>query len=230
MTQIADSSMVLAHRREILFRTTGRIPIFLLFVLSCFGASAQLSLSDCAHLKTESIANIVRTQKGTDSMATQKLTAIDSEWQACVINAKVPSFRLFSIKDELLDSAGLKGKILMINFWFTACAPCVAELPGLNRLVREYADKNVIFIGFTFEDKHKIVNDFLPEHPFDFKIVPDAGGMEKPFGVDDYPTTFIIDASGKVRRAWSGGKVGPEAQEEVYLKAKQVIDELLKAK
>ena len=88
----------------------------------------------------------------------------------------------------------------------------------------------MIFIGFTFEDKNKIVNDFLPEHPFDFKIVSDAGGMEKPFGVDDYPTTFIFDTSGKVRRAWSGGIVGPEAKEEVYLKAKAVIDELLKLK
>ncbi|HMH35141.1 MAG TPA: TlpA disulfide reductase family protein, partial [Puia sp.] len=184
----------------------------------------------CAEKKKQAVMGIVQLQQGTDSLASQKLALIDQDWQDCVEDADLPVFRASTIRDEVIDSRALKGKIVVINFWFTSCAPCVAELPGLNRLVQEYQGKNVVFIGFTFEGKKKIMDEFFPEHPFDFKIVSEAASMEKIFGVDDYPSTFIVDPWGKIRKAWSGGTTGPEAKNEVYLKASHVIDALLKEK
>ena len=204
--------------------------VFVLIVGFVFSLAAygQRSLVQCAEKKKQAVMSIVQLQQGTDSLASQKLASIDQDWQDCVVDAALPEFKALTIGDEVIDSKALKGKIVMINFWFTSCAPCVAELPGLNRLVHEYQGKNVVFIGFTFEDKKKIRDEFFPQHPFDFKIVSEAGSMEKIFGVDDYPSTFIVDPSGKVRKAWSGGTTGAEAKNEVYRKARNVIDTLLR--
>ena len=50
----------------------------------------------------------------------------------------LPDFIAETIDGEILNSADLRGKVLVLNFWFTSCPPCIAELPGLNRLVDEY--------------------------------------------------------------------------------------------
>ena len=172
----------------------------------------------------------MKMKKDTDSLANQQLAKIDKDWQECVVDAPMPSFAREMIPFGLLDSKTLKGRIILINFWFTSCAPCIAEMPGLNRLVDEYKGSNVVFIGFTFEHKNDIETAFLPTHRFDFKIVPDAGDMEKVFGINDYPSTFIVDASGRIRKAWSGGPNGPTAKDEIYQKIKPVLDGLLSGK
>ena len=62
----------------------------------------------------------------------------------------------------------------MINLWFTSCYPCIAELPALNRLAKEYKDKDVVFIGLSLDSKKMLDRDFFPNYKFDFKIVADA--------------------------------------------------------
>jgi peroxiredoxin len=122
----------------------------------------------------------------------------------------------------------LKGRIIVANFWFTTCPPCIAEIPSFNRLVDEYKNENIDFLGFAVNDK-KTLNKFLKKSPFNFKIIPDAGTIDDLFGVIEHPVTFIIDREGKVREAWAGGNVGEKAKDEAYLKIKPVIEELLAA-
>lgn len=201
-----------------------------LIIIMTYSARSQTRLEDCASKRSAALADIVKMKKETDSLANQHLAMIDQEWQDCVVNAPMPSFAREMIPGGLLDSKELKGRIVVINFWFTSCAPCIAEMPGLNRLVDEYKGGNVIFVGFTFENKSKIETEFLPSHQFEFRIVPDAGDMEKVFGINDYPSTFIVDTEGRIRRAWSGGPNGPEAKDEIYKKIKPVLDGLLSEK
>jgi thiol-disulfide isomerase/thioredoxin len=201
-----------------------------LFLLLAYLANAQSRLGQCAIKRSEALAGVINMKKDTDSLAGQRLAVIDRDWQDCVVGAPMPSFTLSMIPSGVLDSKALKGKIILINFWFTTCAPCIAEMPGLNKLASEYKGSNVVFVGFTFENRDKIETVFLPSHPFDFRIVPDAGEMEKLFGIDDYPSTFIVDASGRIRKAWSGGPNGPTAKDEIYQKIKPVLDGLLAEK
>src|SRR5688572_27232831 len=56
----------------------------------------------------------------------------------CFIGLKFPDFSLTSIDGKQFQLSELKGKVIMLNFWFIACAPCVAEMPLLNQLVEEY--------------------------------------------------------------------------------------------
>ena len=170
---------------------------------------------------------IVKADTGTAVAANQKLDQIETAWRACAMGKKLPDFEVLTITGEQLTSRLLFGKVVVINFWFTHCAPCIAEMPGLNQLVNEYDRKGVVFIGFTFESKRTVVEDFFPHHPFGFKVVTEASAMEKLFGVTDYPTTFVVDGQGKVIEAWSGGNAGSEAAGDVYRKAKPAIDAIL---
>ena len=118
----------------------------------------------------------------------------------------------------------------MVNLWFTTCHPCIAELPALNKLVDEYKDKDVVFLGISTDTKAILNADFFPKYKFDFKIIADGNDIVKSLGNTGFPTTYIIDTKGKVAQVWRGGTINKTAETEAYLKMKPVIDELLKAK
>lgn len=84
---------------------------------------------------------------------------------------------------------------MVLNLWFTTCAPCIAEIPDLNKMKEE--NPGVVFVAMTFEEKEK-VKKFLEKMPFGFHQVTDAKGY-----VDllesGYPTTLFIDKTGMVR-------------------------------
>src|SRR4051812_43635177 len=60
-----------------------------------------------------------------------------------------PAFSLTSLEGERFDLAALRGKVVVLNFWFTGCAPCVAEFGKLNGLVNKFKNKEVVFIAPT---------------------------------------------------------------------------------
>jgi thiol-disulfide isomerase/thioredoxin len=62
----------------------------------------------------------------------------------------------------------LKGKVIVINFWFVECKPCVMEMPELNKLVEKHKNKEVVFLGFANNDKPKIEKFLKTKSFFDF--------------------------------------------------------------
>jgi peroxiredoxin len=85
-----------------------------------------------------------------------------------------------------------------------------------------------VFLGLSTDTKEMLDRDFFPKYKFDFKIIPGAGDIVEKIGHTGFPTTYIIDTKGKVIDAWIGGFDGEEAETAAYLKAKPIIDELLK--
>jgi peroxiredoxin len=152
-----------------------------------------------------------------------------SDWQNCIKGKEMPYLSLQTISGEKIETKNLKGKVIVINLWFTTCHPCIAELPALNKLVKEYKDKNVVFLGLSTDTKEMLDADFFPKYKFDFKIIPGAGDIIEKIGHTGFPTTYIVDTKGRVIDAWIGGFDGKEAEAAAYVKAKPIIDELLKA-
>lgn len=66
-----------------------------------------------------------------------------------LVGCKVPNFNVRTINGESVTLSELKGKVVVINFWFEACAPCIAEIPALNRLKEDYRTKDVDQSGCT---------------------------------------------------------------------------------
>ena len=94
--------------------------------------------------------------------------------------------------------ADLKGKVVFLNFWATWCKPCEEEMPGMERLYRQYKDKGLVVLAIA-EDAEgaSVVNAFVKRHNLTFPVALDpkmaVAGL---YGVWAVPSTFIIDRNG----------------------------------
>ena len=94
--------------------------------------------------------------------------------------------------------------MVVLNFWFIGCAPCRAEIPGLNKLVDEFDQRDVVFIAFAMDNEAPL-RSFLEESPFKYKIIPAAHETIRRFNVSAYPTHIIIDQNGNIDTVRLGG-------------------------
>ena len=151
-------------------------------------------------------------------------------WKPCVLEKPMPEFVIPTISGDTIDMQKLKGKVVVINFWFIGCHPCIAELRGLNKLVNDYKGKDIVFLAITWETANRINKVFFPDYKLDFLILPDAKKVIDKIEGSGYPTTYIIDQYGIIKEVWCGGSSDEKiAGTAFYEKAKPTIDKLLKA-
>jgi len=115
-------------------------------------------------------------------------------------------FTATDINGKEYTLSDLKGKIIVMNFWFIECKPCLIEIPELNELVEKYENENVVFLGFAKNDTSKLVS-FLENKKFLYNIIPNSTKVIDDYNVFSYPTHIIIDQDAKVSFLSSG--LGP---------------------
>lgn len=104
-------------------------------------------------------------------------------------------FIAYDIDGNKISLKSLKGKIVVLNFWFTQCRPCVVEMPKLNELVKKY--KDVVFISITF-DKKDVVKKFLSNREFNYSHITGNETILSDYNVSTFPTHIIIDQKGEI--------------------------------
>jgi thiol:disulfide interchange protein DsbD len=113
--------------------------------------------------------------------------------------------RVKKLDGSALDAAALSGKIVVVNFWATWCVPCVQEIPGFNRVNREYGSKGVVVLGVSMdEDGAERVHPFLKKHPMDYTVALGSDETFQQFGLDSLPVTVIFDRAGKKLKRFDG--------------------------
>lgn len=115
---------------------------------------------------------------------------------------KVPIEKYKSLDGKTILISGLKGRPTLVNFWFTTCAPCIAEMPVLNDIKKQFGDK-INFIAVTYEPKAKVMK-FLKKHKFDFVHVTDAQELIDSMEIKSFPTNMMLDKDAEVTTV-SGG-------------------------
>lgn len=122
-----------------------------------------------------------------------------------------PQVKFATLKGELISTADLRGKVTLINFWATSCAPCVKELPGIAAAWKKYNTQGFETIAVAMEyDPPHYVKSFTERHQLPFKVALDARGeIAKAFGaingdVRVVPTSFVIDRQGRVIKRYLG--------------------------
>lgn len=142
-----------------------------------------------------------------------------------------PKFRAVSIEDKTFDLSQLKGKVVVVTFWSTHCAPCVAGISKFNELAEEYKNENVVFLAVTGEGS-EIVRRFLKRKPFNFNVISNGLGVMMQFaGKEDgsvmmpTPTHFLINQEGEIELKLIGyGKKGKLESEIKRLLSKNDAD------
>lgn len=92
-----------------------------------------------------------------------------------------------------------ENKIVVVNYWFVECPPCIKEIPELNALVEEFKENDdIFFIAPSLSDKSKILS-MLQKRPFNYALIPDMEiHAKEEMGISFYPTNMVIDKTGKV--------------------------------
>jgi cytochrome c biogenesis protein CcmG, thiol:disulfide interchange protein DsbE len=98
----------------------------------------------------------------------------------------------------MLSLASLKGKVVVLNFWQSYCAPCTHEAPIVSAASKRWAGKNVVFVGVDEQDLRGPALKFIKRFEIDYPIISDAGPLVGHYGVTGYPETFFIDRHGRV--------------------------------
>lgn len=105
---------------------------------------------------------------------------------------KALDFIAYKLDGNPIKLSNYKGKIVVLNFWFTKCLPCIKEIPQLNELVNDFTNKDVIFLALTF-DKKEVLNSFLKTNTFKYDILTNANDVITMYDIQTYPTSIIIN-------------------------------------
>ncbi|MCA8955958.1 MAG: TlpA family protein disulfide reductase [Planctomycetes bacterium] len=116
-----------------------------------------------------------------------------------------PDFEVTTLDNQRLRLSELRGKIVVLNFWFLACVPCIAEIPALNAIVAKYAADEVVFVGLALDDAAAL-RAFLTKRTFDYRIAPATRSIWNAFGVLAAPTHLVIDTEGALHRKLLGAR------------------------
>ncbi len=122
-----------------------------------------------------------------------------------LIGKSAPDFKMIDINGNTILSENTKGKVVVLNFWFTTCKPCISEIPELNEVYEKYKkDTNVVFASITF-DKQDKVKSFLKKFLIKYPVITDAKEICDLFKISGYPTNIVIDKNGNYFDYTSGG-------------------------
>jgi thiol-disulfide isomerase/thioredoxin len=122
-----------------------------------------------------------------------------------------PAFALKSIDGKTIDSTGLKGKVVLLDFWTTWCAPCRKEMPALAAIHSEFKDAGLILIGVNVGEDRELVEKFLKTTPAPYPIVlSNDSDIVASFQVSAFPTYVLIGRDGNIA-AHQVGSSGEES-------------------
>lgn len=111
---------------------------------------------------------------------------------------KFGHFKATDMNGNKINTKNLVGKIIVLNYWFIKCPPCVREMPELNHLVETYkTDSSVVFIAIALDQKYDL-EQFLKATPFEYTIVHEGRFIADQNKITSYPTNVVIDQQGKV--------------------------------
>ncbi len=126
---------------------------------------------------------------------------------------KAPSFVLTDLEHKEHRLSDYAGKVLVVNFWASWCAPCREELPSMNRAARKLLELPVTWLAINVGEDREAVAAFTADYPIDFSVLLDPSGrVSQSWQVTGMPTTFIVNRDGFVAHKIVGKREWDDAQ------------------
>ncbi len=157
--------------------------LFLVFPL--FGILAAVAVA---------LANQPRTANGPARAPVEQQPPRLMDWQA-------PDFALADLNGYTVRLADLRGRMVFVNFWATWCAPCVDELPALQQFAGQQGAGGAAVLAINYDETPDVIAPFLADLHIDrLTVLLDSQfDARTAYGVNQLPTTYIVDSAGTVR-------------------------------
>ncbi len=140
--------------------------------------------------------------------AAQKLEG-DAEYELSGNRAQVPAFDVVDESGKLVALANFKGKVVLMSFWASWCAPCVMEMPVFAKLREQYGANGfevlAINVDSTREDANKFIKEFWPSKKINFPTYfdPEKKGITA-MNIEVLPSNYILDRKGQIAMSGLG--------------------------
>ncbi len=110
-----------------------------------------------------------------------------------------PAIRATTVRGDPFDLHALRGRVVIVNFWATYCAPCVKEMPLLVEAYTQKRDSGLVVVGVSMDTAdNPEIRPFLDRFDVEYPVVVGGEFAEAFGGVYVLPTTFFVDRSGQV--------------------------------
>jgi thiol-disulfide isomerase/thioredoxin len=118
--------------------------------------------------------------------------------EALNIGDAFPDLKHFQLEGRLPDA--LKGKVVLVDFWASWCAPCKASFPAMSELHKRYAEKGLVILAISVDEQKEAMERFLKKNPAPFAVVRDpTQKLASAVNARTMPSSFLLDAEGRVR-------------------------------
>ncbi len=123
----------------------------------------------------------------------------DDHKSEVVVGGRLPDFELANINGERVRLSQRLGKPLIINFWATWCAPCVIEMPNIQKYYNRYEGEFDV-LAVNADEPAGPVRSFVDDMGLTFDILLDPGGeIQLLYQIRGYPTSLFVDTDGIIR-------------------------------
>ncbi len=128
-----------------------------------------------------------------------------------------PAFDLLGVDGAHHPLSSYRGRVVVLNFWATWCIPCRAEMPDLEHEARIHRGDAVAILGVDWKESAGQVSDFTSSLGISYPILLDTDGrVYTRYRVTALPTTFVIDARGRLLKS----RIGIAGRDEVEAEIK----------
>ncbi|MBI1941725.1 MAG: TlpA family protein disulfide reductase [Acidobacteria bacterium] len=238
VTELYNNVFTKPEERKALNKLYGaffRIPLFLAQYQERFGAPPKLKvIAEQFDLASpEAAATLLRVMDAdprvprflTQDPETHEITSVDvatilnhprfgqalvrqlSGWEG----KPAPPFKLQSLAGDATELSALRGRLVLLNIWFTGCPPCVKQTPELVALSQEFPSREFTIVGanadrvlgLSYDDAVRL--KYVEEHKITFPVVHWTSESDTAYGnISIFPTQFLIDGEGTVIHHWVG--------------------------
>lgn len=123
-----------------------------------------------------------------------------------LVSKTAPPFVLTSLESQRVDLAALRGRVVLLNFWATWCAPCQVELPRFVQWQETYKADGLTIIGVSMDDDSEPVKSMVSKRALNYPVVMGDEKLGLAYGgVLGLPITYLIDRKGIIRARYQGG-------------------------
>ena len=119
------------------------------------------------------------------------------------LGSRLPEFSVSDLRGRPVASAGLRGKVVLIDFWATWCQPCKKEMPGYQKLLERYGERGFVVVGFKFDTMRDREDPllFAKKMGVRYPLAIASGDIKHKFGgIEGLPTTLLYDRQGILRQ------------------------------
>lgn len=123
-----------------------------------------------------------------------------------------PALTLPAVGGRMHNLEQYRGHVVLVNFWATWCPPCVHEMPSMQRLKDRMAGQPFAILAVDMGETEAQIREFVKEVKVDFTILMDRDGKAiKEWKVFVFPTSYLVDKSGRIRYGVLGAKEWDDA-------------------